>query len=498
MSKTLTELTTLNKHPFIQNIRKVAQNGHNSFNNAVNLAATDTYGDKKVAKSHPAWGSISGVFSDKNSVLKVYHDPAYHEFVNYAKAHQDDPHMPKIYSHVRTPDGIGLVRMEKLKDIRDGNTYENGVATHNSHFSEGGVFEPYNEELWNARSGLTLHGLLHDVPGSSMRKHQPSFHKSLSNLSLHFAHKDFDLHPGNIMQRANGTPVITDPLWDQHHWSKKNDAKKLLSGLDEMMTLNRHPVMHTLSGTDYNPVHKIRDAVMGRYNTNDKSPEADHLLGRGMFGAVYKHPKNEDTVIKVFQDKGYHEYINWAKQNQDNPHVPKIYAYKKLNHHGLGVVKMERLHPLSVDNAADAHYITHANSYLRHETGQRILDTMDDAEDFGAFLPSSYFNTIHKLASTYPHRKFDLHSQNLMKRYETTPQGFRKTHIVITDPFAEQNLDEMMTLNKHPLGSKLGDLPDEIGRTGYRLDPGTTLRKAIARHYSTGHPVLTDPFANAD
>lgn len=444
LSKTLTELTTLNKHPFIQNLRKAAQENGNRFTNTISLAATDTYGDKAVAKAKPEWGSFSGVFSDKHSVLKVYHDPAYHDFVKYAQSHQDDPHMPKIYSHVRTSDGIGLVRMEKLKDLRDGNVYDPKNPANNrtnQHFSDTGVFAPYNEELWQARTGAGLHGLLHDVPGKVMRQSQPSFHKSLSNLSFHFANKTFDMHPGNVMQRADGTPVITDPLWDEHHWVKarKGKASDLLSGkrgvLEEMMTLNKYPF-------------KWEDRWHSTYMNNK--------LGSGTYAHVFDREKH-NSVIKVFQnDPAYEDFLDYAKANQDNPHIPKIYAHKKLSD-GTHAVRIEKLQKNPTDPKVQ-------DLFGHPETGQEHAYIVGKDEPiFGKKNP--HFNrmenvtknfpklvdTFHHMTATSPyHHEWDFgsiaHSHNMMWR-DNTP--------VITDPWYSRGkpkkvLAEMMTLNKHP------------------------------------------------
>lgn len=645
MNKPLNELTTLNKHPFIKNLRDAAKVGHNSLTNAINVAAVDTYGGKNIAKAKPSWGSFSAVFPHKEStVLKVYHDPAYADFVNYAKANQHDPHMPRIYSHTRTPDGIGLVRMEKLHPYH---TYshqlriapydgENGTETKSYH-----DMGDHNESLWQARTGASLHMLLHDVPGRAMLKNNPTLHKSLSNLAKAHPSHAMDIHPDNVMKRADGTTVITDPFWDEQHYfarktignilkemmtfnkhpltptltrprdsrpysnqelgkgiyasvydrgkhnsvikvyredtgyedflgyakanqdnphipkiyahkrlpngggvvrmeklqerptdetvSKKfsnpegsshdwlvgknikeplnarmdnmaknfpslhktiyhmehtsehehewdigsfHDTKNVMyrdntpvlsdpwysrgrpkkPKLDEMMTLNRHPLITSLKNTDMKsfPSNPITNAVHLHYGVSSQA----NRLGSGVYGSVYKHPKNENTVIKVYSDRGYHEYVNWAKQNQDNPHVPKIYAHKQLNDSGLGVVKMEKLQPLSRENPADNKYIIHGNSYLRGKEGHLIarqhdsneFDTAMDDKDL-AGIPDSYHQTIHKLASAFPDKRFDLHGANLMKRIVDTPDGKRHVHTVITDPFVDP-LNEMVTLNR--------------------------------------------------
>lgn len=449
MSKTLTELTTLNKHPFIQNLRKAAKEGKNNFTSSISLAATDTYGDKTVAKAKPSWGSFSGVFSGKDSVLKVYHDPVYHDFVKYAQAHQDDPHMPKIYSHTKTADGIGLVRMEKLHDIRDGNVYDPKNASNNRsnpHFSAGGVFDPYNEELWQARTGAGLHGLLHDVPGKLMREKQPSFHKSLSSMALHFHNKAMDFSPDNIMQRHDGTPVITDPMWDEHHWVnvRKGSAAKLLN-LSEMMTLNRHPVAKDLStlpdalspqGWKRDPGYTVRMALFRHYGGTKGEMDIQDIphnhLGTGMYGSAYSH---KDHVIKVYRnDHSYEDFVNYAKANQDNPHMPRIYAHKVLNpENHTGVVKLEKLDPVPHEHYDALENIRAYGNYIYRD--QRSLDSLGgetkrNVERFQTENPTLH-QTLDHLAKYGMSKRsiYDLHSGNVMYRKSTG-------HVVLTDPIA--------------------------------------------------------------
>ena len=76
----------------------------------------------------------------------------------------------------------------------------------------------------------------------------------------------------------------------------------------------------------------------------------EELLCSGIFGAVFKR-KNDPYVIKLFEkDRYYLKYLQYIRQHQDNPHVPKIRGkiMKPYKDAELYMVRMEEL-SLAID-----------------------------------------------------------------------------------------------------------------------------------------------------
>lgn len=56
-------------------------------------------------------------------------------------------------------------------------------------------------------------------------------------------------------------------------------------------------------------------------------------VGSGATATVYQHPKSDTIVVKVGEDsesKLTIEYLRFALQRQNNPHVPKIYGVRRF------------------------------------------------------------------------------------------------------------------------------------------------------------------------
>ena len=122
-----------------------------------------------------------------NSVIRIGRDdPGYEGFVKYVKDNPDDPHLPKIYAHKIIPTKLTTVNITRLEKL------ENLSYSH-----------PINQVLGNGPSFTLI---------NRMRAIHPTFADSLEKLTKHpNSRKWLDMHPGNIMQRKDGTPVITDP-----------------------------------------------------------------------------------------------------------------------------------------------------------------------------------------------------------------------------------------------------------------------------------------------
>lgn len=120
------------------------------------------------------------------------------------------------------------------------------------------------------------------------------------------------------------------------------------------------------------------------------------LIGEGKYGAVYENPKYS-FIIKVFmRDTAYLKWLNFAKQNQDNPWVPKIRGKVVRLGSLFMAVRLEKLTP---GGSSDDVY------------------TADDEGNKAATKVVDFLEANSKL--------LDLHSGNVMKRGHQT---------VIVDP----------------------------------------------------------------
>lgn len=199
----LKEMVSPNKHPDIKLLKKSMTKRYNDDSAIENL--TD-----KHEKEHLGSGVYGSAFDrpKRDSVIKVYHDNAYHDYAKYAKDnHESDPHLPKIHAVNRIKGTkYGAVRMEKLHPLTKDHPVHKYFATTLSSATESGVAR-------QAFDGKDLHNKLHKTAeGKEMNKSHPTLHASLSKLAKRYPKGGFDLHAGNVMQRKDGTPVITDPI----------------------------------------------------------------------------------------------------------------------------------------------------------------------------------------------------------------------------------------------------------------------------------------------
>ena len=70
-------------------------------------------------------------------------------------------------------------------------------------------------------------------------------------------------------------------------------------------------------------------------------------LGTGNYGSVYER-SGYPWVFKIFTyDKAYFDFLNYARRNQRNPHIPKIKGrYIRINKNTYAV-RLEKLRPIS-------------------------------------------------------------------------------------------------------------------------------------------------------
>jgi hypothetical protein len=180
------------------------------------------------------------------------------------------------------------------------------------------------------------------------------------------------------------------------------------------------------------------------------------LMGGGVEAAVAMHP-NREYVLKLFpKDSNYRNFVEYAKQHRENPHLPRFSRYiKPVPGTDWSYVRMEELKEIGAgvfvagkkmvnDHLAEALYIRYTelslhvnmNSFLsmldkrikkwikRIESGKISYEELCDALQI---TPADAYwkQAVHDIAVTKMGQRIDLHPENIMLRGST---------LVITDP----------------------------------------------------------------
>jgi hypothetical protein len=207
----LHELKTARTAPITHFVRKAAEGFANHQTIASHL--------KSIGANRLGAGFRASVFDAprkegrEDSVIKLYSaDSAYDSFLGHAKGDAGNPHHPRIFQRGKVPLGktgkkqLNVLRMEKLQELKPDHPIR-------AHLKDGIMGSP-DSVLQRFDSGQY----------DSLKAAYPEFHKSLHNLARHlvddsivlnntrYSTTHFDLHLANVMQRKDGTPVITDPL----------------------------------------------------------------------------------------------------------------------------------------------------------------------------------------------------------------------------------------------------------------------------------------------
>lgn len=206
----LRELKTARTAPITHFVRKAAEGFGNHHTIASHL--------KSIGANKLGAGYRASVFDAprkegrEDSVIKMYAtDTAYDSFLSHAKGDADNPHHPRIFQRGRIPIGktgqkhINVLRMEKLEPL----AHDHPIRAH----LQNGIIGNASQVLDRFDSGYY----------DSLKDAYPEFHKSIHKLARQVANDGYggtsaslDLHLGNVMQRKDGTPVITDPLVSYH------------------------------------------------------------------------------------------------------------------------------------------------------------------------------------------------------------------------------------------------------------------------------------------
>lgn len=145
-------------------------------------------------------GAFGSVFTHPNinyAVKLIKNDPAYMRFVKYALAHQQDPHLPKFRGKFMKIDALHFcVRMEMLEPIINARAVSDYI---NYYLRDPDILadEPYDSSVEGTQNFFKANtGLARTLD-------------ELTDINTDV----FDLHADNIMQRKDGTIVITDPFY---------------------------------------------------------------------------------------------------------------------------------------------------------------------------------------------------------------------------------------------------------------------------------------------
>lgn len=206
-----------------------------------------------------------------------------------------------------------------------------------------------------------------------------------------------------------------------------------------------------LTGYRGNPIYKLFQEARDIDTFARRLEESGYdvkKLGQGVFGIVFEKPGGKD-VYKVFtaRDKGYLSFLKYAKANQDNPHLPRIYGnimrvempLNNIRSQGKDwiIVRLEKLQP-SDDAYPDEHQIGNYLQFTPMPSPEEIeeLDNnglldmeMEMALEFQREYPqlAEVLDWVNANANRVQGIHIDLHDENFMQRGDT---------VVITDPYS--------------------------------------------------------------
>jgi hypothetical protein len=271
MKKFLEELKTVRSSPTARFVRKVANSS--PFGTISSVASYLRSAGAKVLGS----GMRASVLESprKDSVIKIYHqDTGYDSFLDHVKTDKDNPHFPKIMQRGKIPlDKTGeshlrVVRMENLSEL------------HPDH--------PIRDAMPIVGTPQKILGQLNSGQHNRLKEKYPRIHQAIYDLAKKHENDDnppiIDLHDKNIMQRKDGTPVITDPMvsWSDRdnppEVKKKNRIKEPMS-TDQLKGMIQPKVK--LSSSDM----KLLDQLTEEAPTNN--------VGSGNIAGVGVGPKGE-------------------------------------------------------------------------------------------------------------------------------------------------------------------------------------------------------------
>ena len=157
------------------------------------------------------------------------------------------------------------------------------------------------------------------------------------------------------------------------------------------------------------------------------------VMGYGSFGVVWENPKLP-YVLKVFSatDSAYIDWISVARQNKNNPHMPRFVSHRLLTiTPEVLAIRMEKLSPV-INQEKNVVYESSSLLQERYNPSEQIklvgFDTVQRnlryyCQRHPQWLPAL---DIVKNFTTNSGYRLDFHDKNIMARGDDT--------LVITDP----------------------------------------------------------------
>lgn len=202
--------------------------------------------------------------------------------------------------------------------------------------------------------------------------------------------------------------------------------------LKEIFGAGNHPIVQDLANKE------SMDRTSGYQINKTMTTHGVSVLGGGIGGVAIKHKSH---VYKIYHpssdDYGYHSFVDYARHNQDDPHLPKIHATGTVKGTGFKAVKMEHLHPIN-EFHNDYNLLFEKNPKGGYSTpkfygkGQNVHDDLQNTEKGRALKRAnpSLHASLSRMALVHSEHGMDLHEGNFMVRRDHTKQGTT----VITDP----------------------------------------------------------------
>lgn len=170
-------------------------------------------------------------------------DDSYEKYIEYCLDNQQNPHIPILYSPIKTlhsfftrpkhfPDTIRYVKMEQLKPVKNGTRWK-GIKDENGNtLSVEEVFEEL--ENCNSEKQFEKDFLKYYHFSTAAKKEVTDVFTIIQDLKKIKGVKKMrlDLHMGNVMLRGN-TVVIVDPLVNNKTIGFNNDLEYRLDLLKD-------------------------------------------------------------------------------------------------------------------------------------------------------------------------------------------------------------------------------------------------------------------------
>lgn len=142
-------------------------------------------------------------------------------------------------------------------------------------------------------------------------------------------------------------------------------------------------------------------------------------LGRGSYGVAFEKP-GYPWIFKVFHnDPGYLAYLNFARNHQNLPAVPKIKGKFIRISDDTYAVRIEKLYP--VDKDEQYVLLTALRQFFNTEFPLVYQDELDNLKNAWPEI-AQVVESLFKLGKFY----IDIHDENIMQRADGS--------LVITDP----------------------------------------------------------------